>query len=202
MAGYDSYDDFQELVAINLQRANLTQQIPWFIQQAETRFRDLFNDFPQQKAEPYILVPAVGTNVITLPSDFSAISKVTYGNRELQFIAMEAMSDQHTRFDARLFAMDGNYLYLQTAVNGESALVIYYYSELPALTGNEQTNWLLEDYPSIYLYATLREAAVYMMDDERLPVWEQLFQQAVQSANSNKRQLLTPTNTRFVRKII
>lgn len=33
------------------------------------------------------------------------------------------------------------------------------------------TNWLVEDYPSIYLYATLLQAAPYLRDDPRLGTW-------------------------------
>jgi hypothetical protein len=40
MSGFDSYDDFQETVAGYLQRNNLEDQIPWFIELAEIRLND------------------------------------------------------------------------------------------------------------------------------------------------------------------
>ena len=38
-------------------------------------------------------------------------------------------------------------------------------------------NWLLTDYPSIMLYATLLESAPYLKDDARLQVWGTLLEQ-------------------------
>jgi hypothetical protein len=193
MSGFDSYDDFQETVAGYLQRNNLEDQIPWFIELAEIRLNDLFNDFPQQKAAPYTLVPSVGTNVISLPSDFAMISSVKYGHHELQFIPMTLLDDLHTRYPAHKFSEDGNNLYLQTVVNGIDTLTLYYFSEIDALSSLNQSNWVLEEYPTIYLYATLVEAAMYMQDDQR-------FQQAMQTAVQNKKQKLVPKNTKLIRK--
>ncbi|MEX3923068.1 hypothetical protein AB4Y36_03465 [Paraburkholderia sp. BR10936] len=201
MSGFDSYDDFQEYVALALQRSNLGDLIPLFIQQAEIRLRDLFNDFPQQKAEPYILYPAAGTNVIALPSDFSTISKVLYGNHVLRFIPMSAVDHSNTLYHGHMFSEDGNNLYLQTQVGGQTQLTIYYFKELDQLSDSNQSNWLLEEYPNVYLYATLVEAAMHIMDDERIPLFEQKLQQALQIANQNKRERLVPKNTRLIRKV-
>jgi hypothetical protein len=200
MSGFDSYDDFQETVAGYLQRNNLEDQIPWFIELAEIRLNDLFNDFPQQKAAPYTLVPAVGTNVLSLPSDFAMMSEVKYGEHELRFIPMTMLDDRHTRYPAHKFSQDGNNLYLQTVVDGVKTLTMYYFTELDGLSSLNQSNWVLEEYPTIYLYATLVEAAMYMQDDDRLSLFEQRFQQAMQTAVQNKKQKLVPKNTKLIRK--
>ncbi|MCI1046922.1 phage adaptor protein [Caballeronia zhejiangensis] len=198
---FSSYDEFQVTVGEYLQRNNLADKIPGFIQLAEVRFRDEFNDFPQQKAAPYTLTPAAGTNVIALPSDCAAISLVMYGNHHLRLISLADVNNRNTQQDAYMFAEDGNNLYLQTATDGQKTLTIYYFAELDSLSSLNQSNWLLEEYPNIYLFATLAEAAQYLMDVDLIQLYEMRLQQALQSASRNKKQKLLPTNTKLVRKL-
>lgn len=54
-------------------------------------------------------------------------------------------------------------------------LVFYYSSSLTGLTGDSSTNWLLTNYPDIYLYGALLQARQYLQD-EALQVYEQKFQ--------------------------
>lgn len=47
------------------------------------------------------------------------------------------------------------------------------------------TNWLLTNYPDIYLYGSLAEAAPYIKDDARIGIWQSLYAQAVGQANES-----------------
>lgn len=49
----------------------------------------------------------------------------------------------------------------------------------------DSTNWLLTNYPDIYLYGSLAEAAPYIKDDSRIAIWSGLYMQAVQQANES-----------------
>ena len=46
-----------------------------------------------------------------------------------------------------------------------------YYQKIPDLATNS-TNWLLTQWPDLYLYSTLLQAAPYLKDDDRILVWE------------------------------
>jgi hypothetical protein len=50
-----------------------------------------------------------------------------------------------------------------------------YYAKIPALSDSNTSNWLLAYAPDLYLYGALLEAAPYLKDDERLPVWSQMY---------------------------
>lgn len=52
-----------------------------------------------------------------------------------------------------------------------------YYKKLPALSGSNTTNWLITDAPDLILFASLCEAAPWMQDDARIPIWEQKYEQ-------------------------
>ena len=54
-----------------------------------------------------------------------------------------------------------------------------FYKKISALSGTNTTEQMLTDNPDIYLYGSLLEAEPFIMNDERVPLWSQGFQQAV-----------------------
>jgi hypothetical protein len=60
--------------------------------------------------------------------------------------------------------------------------VLYY--ELPVLLDEEnQTNWLTEYAPQVLLYASLLEATPFLKNDERIPVWQQMYDRSAAMLN-------------------
>lgn len=55
--------------------------------------------------------------------------------------------------------------------------VLTYYAKIPALSGSNTSNWLLADSPDLYLYGTLVQTAPYLREDERVGVWNTIYQQ-------------------------
>ena len=65
--------------------------------------------------------------------------------------------------------------------NAASTLEILYY-EQPALLGEDfQTNWLTEYAPDLLLYATLLEATPFLKSDERVQMWQAMYDRAAQA---------------------
>jgi len=60
-------------------------------------------------------------------------------------------------------------------------LQILYYEQPRFLDEEFQTNWLTEYAPDLLLYASLLEATPYLKNDERLPVWQQMYDRAAQA---------------------
>ncbi len=60
--------------------------------------------------------------------------------------------------------------------------ILYY--ELPVLLDDEnQTNWLTEYAPQLLLYATLLEATPFLKNDERIQVWQSMYDRAAAMLN-------------------
>ena len=57
------------------------------------------------------------------------------------------------------------------------------YQILPLLDESNQTNWLTEYAPQVLLYACLLEATPFLKNDERIAVWQQMYDRAAQSLN-------------------
>jgi hypothetical protein len=60
--------------------------------------------------------------------------------------------------------------------------VLYY--ELPILLDDaNQTNWLTDYAPQVLLYAALLEATPFLKNDERIPVWQQMYDRSAAMLN-------------------
>jgi hypothetical protein len=57
------------------------------------------------------------------------------------------------------------------------------YQLLPLLDETNQTNWLTEYAPQVLLYASLLEATPFLKNDERIPVWQQMYDRSAQALN-------------------
>jgi hypothetical protein len=56
-----------------------------------------------------------------------------------------------------------------------------YYTAIDLTT----TNWLLTSHPDVVLYGALCEAEPYVMNDERLPMWQMKYDRAVASLKAS-----------------
>ena len=57
------------------------------------------------------------------------------------------------------------------------------YQLLPLLDDSNQTNWLTEYAPQVLLYASLLEATPFLKNDERIAVWQSMYDRSAQSLN-------------------
>ena len=88
-----------------------------------------------------------------------------------------------TLVDEPVFYADYNYTnwIIAPTPDFDYPIEILYY-ELPVLLDeNTQTNWLTQYAPNLLLYATLLEATPFLKNDERIPVWQAMYQSAAQA---------------------
>lgn len=74
---------------------------------------------------------------------------------------------------------------------------VVYYELPPSLDENAQTNYLTEYAPNLLLYAALLEATPYLKNDERIGVWQQMYDRAALALNGEElRKILDRTTVR------
>ena len=66
-------------------------------------------------------------------------------------------------------------------------LTMVYRARTPELTQDDDTNWILNDYPDVYLYSALLHTAPYLQDDERVGLWASLKEAAIMSLNQESK---------------
>jgi hypothetical protein len=57
------------------------------------------------------------------------------------------------------------------------------YQLLPLLDDTNQTNWLTDYAPQVLLYASLLEATPFLKNDERIAVWQSMYDRSAQALN-------------------
>ena len=60
---------------------------------------------------------------------------------------------------------------------------VLYYELPPLLDDAVQTNWLTDYAPQLLLYGTLLEATPFLKNDERIPVWQNMYDRAAAMLN-------------------
>ena len=87
--------------------------------------------------------------------------------------------------DEPLFYSDYDYdhwLFAPTP-DEEYPFEVLYYELPPLLDDVHQTNWLTEYAPQLLLYGTLLEATPFLKNDERIPVWQGMYDRAAAMLN-------------------
>tara|TARA_R110002126_G_scaffold2588_3_gene14520 strand:- start:993 stop:1646 length:654 start_codon:yes stop_codon:yes gene_type:complete len=87
--------------------------------------------------------------------------------------------------DEPLFYADYDYSHwlLAPTPDAEYPFEILYYELPPLLDDVVQTNWLTEYAPQLLLYATLLEATPFLKNDERITVWQNMYDRAAAMLN-------------------
>jgi hypothetical protein len=90
-----------------------------------------------------------------------------------------------TQTEQPVFYSDYDYDHWLIAPTPDAAYpfeILYY--ELPPLLDDEvQSNWLTEYAPQLILYGTLLEATPFLKNDERIGVWQQMYDRAAAMLN-------------------
>lgn len=164
-----SYDGLLLVAQRWLDRDDLTDRVPDFIRLAEARFRRVIRN-PQREVD--LTISLSGTTA--LPSGFDSARSLTCADLlppTIDQVTPEVFRER-TRYDGErsVFAIvAGNILIAPSPSTPISAKLIYN-ATIPALSISNQSNWLLEDHPDIYLFATLLQAEFYGWNDDRLPM--------------------------------
>lgn len=72
---------------------------------------------------------------------------------------------------------------------------ILYYQQPPLLDDANQTNWLTDYAPNALLYRCLLEATPFLKDDERIPVWTQMYTANMQTLQTQDLQKIVDRST-------
>jgi hypothetical protein len=171
-----TYAGLKSSVAAWLKRDDLTSIIPDLVTMAESRIaRDL--RLRRQIVSADLSLTA-GTQGVDLPADWLEFENVTLAGtfpRQLTYVNIEHLDSRypsdHLGVPA-VYTLEGNQILFGPTPDSAYTVNVFYYGKFAALSADADTNWLLTNHPSIYLFATLAEAAPYVMDDERSVIWE------------------------------
>jgi len=180
-----NYSELQSAAANWLNRADLTARIAEFIMLAEARLnRDLILRTMESNES---VVTVIGSRFIALPAGFSEplalFIERTSGREPLTFVS-NRMETVTSAGEPLYWSIDGSNIALDKPADAVYSLTFKMLKTF-ALSDANPTNWLLTNYPDLYLAATLAEGFGYLMDDEALK-WVGRYQQTLAEVNQSE----------------
>jgi hypothetical protein len=81
------------------------------------------------------------------------------------------------------YAIDAGNLYMNPIPPDNSYATLYYYVEVPPISPTLDNNIFTDNNSDALLYASCLEGSAYIVEDERLTMWQSKYADAVQNAN-------------------
>jgi hypothetical protein len=143
---------------------------------AESRLRRDPRCKKVQERSPF----TVSGDATALPSDFGSVKSLRHDGTTYYFPISIVSSDMLPALKLK-YGPEGppqhasvvaGTLRFAPVPNASFSLKLEYWTKLTALSDTNTTNWLLNEHPDIYYYATLFESAPYLQDDDRLVMWD------------------------------
>jgi hypothetical protein len=212
VSGLSSYDDLvQRCQDWLFGRTDLAIQVPTFIQMFEAKAnRKLFCRQMENRAVTIIDLNEIEPEFVDLPIGFQSMRRVRLVNAgfpqkpHLKFLTGQQIDEKRgshqTPGTPIWFSVFGQEMELCPTPNFAFEIEMVYRAYItplgnpvvtpapppgtPANLDPAPTNWLLQTAPDAYLYGTLMEAAPYLHDDERIPVWASGVQAAFADLNA------------------
>ena len=191
MGTITNYATLQSAIADYLNRADLTAQIQTFIQFCEA-------DLNTRLRSREMIVNATATSdgqFVALPPDWlEAINMMIVGGQSpLRYITpdeADTIIKAQTYTSTRFYSMTTGVIELVPPAVDDITIDMVYYGKIPALSDANTTNWLLTKAPDVYLYGALTHAAPFLMDDQRMAVFSQIYLARVQSLQDESQKSL------------
>lgn len=167
---FASYTELADEITSITHRAGDTEfegKIASWVRLFEVRANRVLRVRDMEEAFPSV---ALVDGAAPLPADFLAFKELRFDADEGYALLPKPL--QYVR-DRRLTSASPTHFAVTKAevvCDGAGDIAGTYYQRLPGLEANT-TNWLLEQHPDLYLFGTLVEAALWMQDDSRIPLW-------------------------------
>lgn len=178
-----TYTELKTSIADWLNRTDLTATIPDFISLAEAQIERQLRT-RQMLTRTTLTIDA---EFEATPADFLEIRalKLTSTNPDtpLSFMTMDSL-DEQSLIDTgsgrpKYFTVVGTDFRFVPTPDATYTSEIVYFANLSKLSSSVSTNFLITSSPDIYLYGSLLQAAPYLQDDARIPVWTTLYERAL-----------------------
>lgn len=182
-----TYADLQASIISWTHRADLASSIPDFIGLAES---EINTDMRLRlMAESFSLTLLAGTQTVAMPDRFIEPIKLEIvfsgrDNKPLTYLSAQQITDNSSAGVAgepEYWTIDGDNLSFPYPADQNYALSFRMMQGFDLVTTG--TNALMKRYPGIYLYGALVQAAAFIANDARIPLWKQMYEEIKKKVN-------------------
>lgn len=187
---FGTYDALKAAIGAWLRRpgdATLTAQVGDFIALAEVNLNTLLRLRAMETEQA--LNAVVGSRFVPAPDHFLEPIACWYAGVEPRQALVnrlpEGLPVTATAGTPSFWAVDGSQIAFERPADTAFPFALRYLKGF-ALSDAEPTNWLLTNYPNLYLYGALKETAPFLKNDTRIATWDGLFQQALERVEAKE----------------
>jgi hypothetical protein len=197
-----NYIDLKNDIALWLADDDLVANIPTFIRLCEVKLNRTLKTLNQEKTLTLTVEPTEtpsGTNYVPFPERFDSVVTITspqtnppanaYGDIPFDYVSPERMVNESQPY---FYSIKGEIIMLPTGVE---EIVLTYIEKFAALTDAEPENWLTDNAYDVLLYGSLSHAEGFVMNDQRIAVWDAAFMTGMQAINEEDERARTSGNT-------
>lgn len=191
MAAITDYTTLKTEVAAWLNRSDLTNEVPGFIQFGEFR---VYRDLRVRQMET-ALSSAIASGVLAVPTGYLEMKFAYINGSPMQKLQRKDAEWIYQNYPTRssdatpkFFAREATNFIFGPYPDSNYTVKGVYYKKLDALSGSNTTNWLVTDVPDLILFAALCEAAPFLEDDQRVGLWEKKYEQIKRRVQVNDEQ--------------
>jgi len=199
VATITDYGSLKAHLADTLNRDDLTSVIPQFVEFAMADLNRKLRVRQQMvRAQGDVFS---GNDKIRLPANFLAMRNIQVNTdpiRGLEYATPERMDELRQSYNGGAngepvyYTVMGDNIFVVPTPDGTYQLEIGYYRDIPVLTSDSDTNFVITDHPDLITYGSLMHSAPYLQDDSRLQVWATLYSTALEATmEANKRALFS-----------
>lgn len=185
MAGQTmTYAELKSNIANYLNRSDLTSVIDSFIDSTESEFnrrlrvKGMIKRATATLDSQYISVPTDWLEAINIQIDSGDFSPLF--QQSIESLDVYRKSNDNVTGQPIYFALVDDTIEFAPTPDGSYTVQLTYYGKIDALSDSNTSNFLSTGYPDAYLYGSLKHASIYLMEDERVAMFSQLFEKALE----------------------
>ena len=179
-----TYAELKTAIANYLNRSDLTSDIDTFIDNVEAelnrrlRTKDMIKRATATADSQYLTVPTdwiEAINVEITSNDFSPLFQ-----QSIESLDVYRKSNNNSAGQPVYYAMVDDSIELAPTPDAEYTLQLTYYAKISALSDSNTSNFVSVSHPDVYLYGALKHASIFLMEDDRIPMFTQQFEKALE----------------------
>ena len=179
-----TYAELKTNIANFLNRSDLTNQLDFFIDATEAEFnrrlrvKDMIKRATATADAQYISLPTDWLEAINVQIDSNEFTPLF--QQSIESLDVYRKSINNIGNQPVYYALVDNTIELAPTPDTSYTLQLTYYGTIDALSDSNTTNFISTGYPDAYLYGALKHASIYLMEDDRVALFTQQFEKALE----------------------
>lgn len=186
----ESYSELKQQVIDWSHRGDIDLRTPLFIQMAETEMFANDQQILLIRGQEVLDSSEAGGRYLPLPEGYikmRSIKLITAGGSwDMQYVAPDKMKIGNEAGLPTQFTVTTQ-IEFNRIPDGAYTAEINYYKEPSALSDDNETNEVLDENPSIYLFGALWAVFIYAVDEAEAAKYYALFMNAIKGANKRSK---------------